>query len=130
MSDPSAAVRAALLARLRVALNPLGIKVYDEVPSTRTWPYVALRSLQTIPDETDCSAGSEVFVDFDGWSKKLNHSETGAITATVRQALSTDLVVEGHHVIIQEFGTAQQTGDPDPSIARVALSLRLETEPA
>jgi hypothetical protein len=129
MSDPAAAIRAAFIARMRTAMVGVA-KVYDEVPSTRTWPYLALRAIQTIPRETECSSGSETFIDFDGWSKKLNHAETDAMRAAAREALKTDLVVPGHEVIIQEFEGGQATGDPDPSIARVAMSLRLETEPA
>ena len=129
MSDPSPAVRAAFLERLRTALAGIA-KVYDEIPSTRSWPYVALRAVQTIPDDTGCSDDSEVNIDFDVWSKRLDHSETGNIAGLIRAALKTDLTPTGHAIIIQELVSVQFTGDPDPTIARAALSLRLETTPA
>lgn len=128
MSDPSAAVRAAFLARLRTALTGVA-KAYDEVPATRTWPYVALRSFQTVPDDVGCTDVSEIFIDFDAWSQKLDHSETGAIANTVRQALRADLIVAGHAVLVQVLESVQFTGDPDPAIARAAMTLRLETQP-
>lgn len=128
MSDPSAAVRAAFLTRLRAILNPTGVRVYDEVPSTRTWPYVALRTLQAIPDDGECAPDTEVFIDFDVWSKKLDHSETSSIVGQVRTALRTDLTVPDHAVISQALENVQFTGDPDPSVARAALSLRLDLQ--
>jgi hypothetical protein len=127
MSDPSAAVREAFLARLRTALTP--IKVYGEVPENREFPYVSLRTLQAIPDDTGCVDGSEIYLDFDGWSDMLDGVALGAIANAVRQALRLELEIPGHGVVVQEYLGVQFTDDPTPGIARAMFSLRLETEP-
>jgi hypothetical protein len=124
--DPSAAVRAAFLDVYDAALTGVA-RAYDEVPSNRSWPALILRAVQVIPDDGDCLNGSEIYLDFDAWSKVLDHSETVAIAGIVRR---TPFAIQGHVVIIQELVSVQFTGDPDPNIARAALSLRLETEPA
>lgn len=128
MSDPTTAIRTALLGRLR-GLDPL-IRTYVEVPSTRIYPYVAVGPIQVVPDEDACTNASESFVQLDVWSEKLDHSETAALVARIRNTLRTDLALTGHVVVDQELQDTRYTTDPAGLKAHAVMTLRIASEPA
>lgn len=139
MSDPALPVKAAWLARLETALAGVA-DVYDEIPASAVHPYVALRAIQVIPeeadddeaeepDEGDIAFASEIYLEFDAWSERMDGSETGAIAALVRRALRARLKPEGWRVVIQHLESVQHTKDPDRELVRAACVLRLEVDP-
>lgn len=126
--DPTAAVVAAWLAALKAA----GLQAYDEVhPERPREPYFAPTSVQVIPEDDECLAGSEVFVEFSGWSRDARlGGEVAMIGQAARQALAPGLTVAGFRVVVQELEGPIYTRDPESGYARARMTLRLEVEAA
>lgn len=134
MADPAVAIRAALVTRLKAS----GVaKVYDEIPSTRTYPYTVLGPTQSIPEEEGadtgevvCLDGTETFQQIDVWSKVMNYTEVGAEAAKIRDALRIMLTITGHRAILQEVQDVNLTRDDTNGLTRARITFRLLTQPA
>jgi hypothetical protein len=128
MTDPSLAIIAALKTRLTAA----GVRFYDEVPSNRSWPYVSVGPVQAIPDEDECSRGSETFVQLDVWAETNpgSREQATAFVSTIRDEFRTDLTITGHALVLQEVEDVRHERDPRPEIFHTVVTTRFLTEPA
>src|SRR6185295_101580 len=63
-------------------------RIYQDVPSGATFPYVTIGEGQRTPDLAECSDGSEIFPVLHIWSRSSSFQEAKSISATIWQALS------------------------------------------
>ncbi len=128
MSDPSLPLQSSLIAVLRAnapVAALVGARVYDSVPPTPTFPYVALGDVQVIPDKADCIDGVEVFAQIDGWSRAVGYPEVKRIGAAIVAALDDQPVtVTGYDVVVFEIENIQYLRDPDGLTRHGALTFR------
>lgn len=121
---------APIIEAVRDRFDQADVRNYDEVPSNLVYPYATFGPVQVIPDDDGCVNGSETFLQIDFWSKALNRAELSAMAGAAREALRTDLVIDGHHVIDQEVSDIRYERDPARELTHAILTLRLDTEPA
>lgn len=127
-----AGVRAALLADAGVAAL-VGARVVDEPGPDIGLPYIRLRSVEPVPDDTDGAAGYVLTMGLEVHSRPDIRGKTEAtrITGAIRNALHRrpDLVpVVGFGLWEIEFLTAlvERARDGATYEGRVALELRLD----
>lgn len=125
MSDPAAALNAAIEAALRASTDLAGIRIYNGVVPERAspLPYVIIGEDQVIGDDEECTTASEVFATVHAWSKPEPPSATEArdIGAAIRAALTASLTVTGHEVVDFEFQDARYNTDSDGSTHMAAV---------
>jgi len=124
------AVVAALLADADVAAF-VGDRVYDNVPTGATYPYVSLGPSQAVSDDAECITGEENFLQLDIWTQE-GGSKRGAkvICVAVKKALhnaSLALAVPVALVLV-EVEDMRVIGDPDEKVAHGIVSLKAITE--
>jgi hypothetical protein len=119
MSDPSLALQGAVVARLKAdapVAALIGTRVYDEVPTSATFPYVVVGDGQVIGDDDDCADVSEVTFQVHAWTR--SPADTGwpkskQIAAAVRTAMKAPFTLVGFDVLLGEFTQIQFLKDPD-----------------
>jgi Protein of unknown function (DUF3168) len=128
MSDPSLELQAAIVSKLK---NDSGVqavvgqRIYDEVPSNPTFPYISIGDNQVLPDKADCIDGTEIFWQLDGWARDPTFPMTKSISKAVVAALDDAvLTVSGYDSIVVEINTINYLHDPDGITRHVALSFR------
>jgi hypothetical protein len=128
MSDPSLPLQDALIKALRadgVLPAAVGARVYDQVPSSPTYPLVTLGDGQVLPDKAECIDGVEIVLQIDVWSRKVGYAEAKQIGAAVIAALDDQaLTVDGFNVTVFELSSALYMRDPDGQTRHGALTFR------
>lgn len=130
MSDPSLELQAAIISKLKnssavqaVVGNPA--RVYDEVPSPVTFPYISLGPTQVLPDKADCIDGTEIFWQIDGWARDPSFPKTRQIAKAIVAALDDqDIPCDSYTVVISELNTTNYLRDPDGLTRQCAVSMR------
>lgn len=138
MSDPSAALQKALLARIIDLATLAGARVYDDVPpeadrkseTGAAWPYVSFRNARLVPiDEEHCDR-SETTLDINVWSRAVGFPECQQIAGAIRIALhEKDLEIDGHVLDRMRVESINYQRDPDGLTSRARISLSVETQP-
>ena len=128
MSDPSLELLAAIVGKLK---NDSGVqaivadRVYTEVPSNPTFPYISIGDNQVLPDKADCIDGTEIFWQLDGWSRSHTGPEDKQISKAVVAAVDDQaLTVSGYSAIVVELNRVDYLRDPDGITRHVAINFR------
>jgi hypothetical protein len=130
MTEPSLALQGAIVAALKAADTEVGPRVYDHVPPDRVFPYVAIDGGQVLSDEATCSAGSEIFVNINVWSRAVGFPETCRISGQIREALhDADLDLEGNVLDLLVFDSVRYLRDPKGEARHGVLTFRALTRP-
>lgn len=131
MSDPSAALQKAIVARLKAAATTVGSRIYDIVPPGATFPYISVGEGQSVGRYADCYDASETFLDLHIWSREPNFGEAKTILAQVRLSLhDAPLTLDGHTLELIEFRDARSLRDPDGLTSHVAATFRALSQPS
>jgi hypothetical protein len=131
MSDPSAPLQKAVVARLKAAGTGAGTRIYDMVPPGALFPYISIGEAQSIGRYADCYDASESFLDIHIWSREPNFGEAKTILAQVRLSLhDAPLVLDGHTLELIEFRDARTLRDPDGLTSHVAATFRALSQPS
>lgn len=134
MTDPSLAMQAALVARLKAVgavTSIVGQRVYDAVPTDAVKPYVNLAQPQVIPDKATCVDGSEVSYPVHGWTTGPQSVAIKQLGKAVVDALDEyDLTVTGHRVVVFELEQLRYLDDPDGITKHFVAVFRALTEPS
>jgi len=138
MIDASYELQIAIVGRLKAypALTALiADRVYDDVPRgvdgqvTATFPYVSLGPDQVLPDDFDCIAGSEIFLQIDAWSRNPGHAEAKKIASAVRAALHNhEFPLAENALLSLEFDSRRVFRDPDGKTTHAALIFKAVVE--
>lgn len=127
MSDPSLPLQDALIKALRAdgVLPAVDKRVFDQVSSSATYPYVSLGDCQVLPDKAGCIDGVEVFPQIDVWSRKVGYAEAKEIGAAIVAALDDQPIeVAGFNVSVFELSSVQYLRDPDGLTRHGAITFR------
>lgn len=127
MRDPSLPLQDALIKALRAegVLPNVGKRVYDQVQSKPTYPYVSLGDGQVLPDKAECVDGVEVSLQIDVWSRAVGYVEAKQIGGAIIEALDDQpLTVAGFNVTVFELSDAQYMRDPDGQTRHGAITFR------
>jgi hypothetical protein len=135
MSTAAAALRAAIHNALvaDASLTTLlgGTKVYDEVPSSASFPYVTLGEARVADFSTATEASEEHQVILNAWSRQGGHREAHVIAGALLQALDdAPLALAGHRLVNLRFALADVRREADGRTYRAAVRFRAVTEPA
>ncbi|WP_336801476.1 DUF3168 domain-containing protein [Kaistia sp. MMO-174] len=90
MSDASLELQAAVVAALKSSPDVAAIvssRIFDQVPSNATFPYISLGPDQVLSDGAECVDGLEISLQIDVWSRAVGFPETKRIAGAVRAAL-------------------------------------------
>lgn len=141
MSDPALAVQNAMEAALQsstdltTAMGLQSVRVYPLAPPDRaSFPYLTIGEDQVVADETECSAGSEVFTTVHVWSRtddsiSGSRAQAKRIAAAVRVAINRSLDIAGFDLVECEFRQTRHLTDPDRRTAHAVVEHRLLVEP-
>ena len=128
MSDPSLELQAAIVGRLKGDSGVqavIGQRVYDEVPTNPTFPYVSIGDNQVLPDDAECIDGREIFWQLDGWARDPHFPTVKQISKAVDAALhNLPLTITGYNNIVCELSTTSYLHDPDGITRHVAMTYR------
>lgn len=129
MSDPSLVLQDAIITALRAngALpSVVANRVYDDVPTLPSFPYVNAGEVQVLGDDTeDCGDGSEVIARIHAWSRKPGFVETKQIAEAIRTTLrALDPALTGFTVSVVEFVQTQFLRDPDGQTRHAVVEFR------
>lgn len=133
MTDPSLAMQAAIVARLKAHSDVSGIvgaRVYDAVSPNAATPYINLGQPQVLPDKSDCIDGSEVSYPVHGWATGPQSVQIKQLGKAVVDALDDyELQVTGHRMLVFELENLQYLDDPDGITKHFVAVFRALTEP-
>lgn len=90
MSDPSAAMQKAVVARLKAVsgvTNLVAQRIHDRAPENVVYPFVQIGYFQSVDDSADCVDCCEVSIEIHVWSEAVGQVEAKAIASAVRAAL-------------------------------------------
>jgi len=95
------------------------------VPANPTFPYISVGDNQVLPDKADCIDGTEIFWQFDGWTRSHTGPEEKQISKAVVAAIDDqDLTLSGYAAIVVELNTINYLHDPDGITRHVAINFR------
>lgn len=91
-----------------------GSAVYDDVPQSAEFPYVALGDDTLIEWDTDTELGAEATITLHTWSRERGRRETKLIQGLLYDALHRyELPIPGMHVIDCLWEMSESFLDPD-----------------
>lgn len=107
-------------------------RIYDQVPSSATFPYVTIGDSQVIDDSNSCGEAFEVFETIHVWSRPANDSklELKALLPLVKSAILSISAVSGFTVQVLEFVSAQTNRDIDGETEHSVITFRFLLDPA
>lgn len=142
MADPALAVQESIEAALRAsgalkaAMGLATVRLFPLSPPDKApFPHLVIGEDQIIEDETECSAGSEVYTTVHVWARvdeSISESRAQAkrIAGVVRSVINRDLVIAGFELVECRFQTTRHLTDPDRRTAHAVVEHRLLIEPA
>lgn len=136
MASPAGPYKLAQEAALRASTalaTAMGgaVRVYTEVPTGATLPYVVLGNDQILLENDDCAAEAEVISTLGLWSRKApldKGAQARAIGSAIIDALNLQLTVTGWTVDEWEVQSEQYSTDPDQSTKGTVTLRYLLTE--
>ncbi|KAB2885932.1 MAG: DUF3168 domain-containing protein [Pseudorhodoplanes sp.] len=135
MSSAAASLRAAIHDALSVdgALVSLlgGAKIYDEVPRTADFPYVALGESRISDYAAGGEPGEEHQMTLHAYSRQGGHREAHLIAGALLQALDdAPLSLDGHQLVNLRFSVADIRREADGRTYHALVRFRAVTEPS
>jgi Protein of unknown function (DUF3168) len=125
-----AAIHDALVADTALTSLLGGPKVYDQVPSAATFPYVTLGDARVIDWSTGTDNGEEHQLTLNAWSRQGGHREAHLIAGALLQALDdAALTLTDYHLVNLRFALADVQRQADGKTYRAAVRFRAVTEP-
>lgn len=108
----------------------VGDRIYDELPPNPVFPYISIGPDQTLPQRFDCLDGSEITLQFDGWSRQPGYIEAKRISEAVRRCLDgAPLELIGYRLIDLYLASSQTLRDPDGLTSHAVITFRALTAP-
>lgn len=65
----------------------IAARVYDQPPSSPTFPYVTIGDAQMLRDDASCLEGGQVYLTLHGWSRAVGFPEVRRVADAVVEAL-------------------------------------------
>ncbi|MGE3064761.1 MAG: DUF3168 domain-containing protein [Hyphomicrobiaceae bacterium] len=134
-SDASAAwpLQKAVFAALAAdaALSGLvGDRIYDDVPQSTAFPYLAFAQVQARDWSTGTETGEEHVLLLHVWSRAAGRGEAHAVVAAIRDVLhDAALTLDGHRLVQLRHEQSDVRRDPAGETVQGIVRLRALTEP-
>lgn len=74
-------------------VSAITTRVYDNVPTSPTFPYISFGPQSSVDDSADCVSGQEITVQLDCWSRAVGFLECKNLVDAVRKALHEQEIV-------------------------------------
>ena len=131
MHDPSAALQAALVARLKSQAPLVSGRVYDRVTPSAAFPYLQIGATQIVPVEAGCFDFIECNITLHVWSRDVGAVEARRISDQALRALTDwtpDLSAAG--VVCSDIGvtSALIMADPDGVTTHGVIQIEAQAE--
>lgn len=125
MSDPSLDLQDEIVGALKGA-GIAGGRVYDRVPPTAQFPYLALGPDQVLQDDPgDCGVAYEVFTAVHVWSRTVGKVEAKTIVGDVRDALhQAEFDLEENRLVLFEHVGTRYLTEPDGLTTHAVMDFR------
>lgn len=108
-----------------------GAKVYDAVPQSAKFPYVALGRASMRDWSTGTEEGREHSIVLDVWSRAAGTREAQEIVAAIEDALAgVPLALAGHHLVNLRFDAAEFRREGNGETVHGLVRFRAVTEAA
>lgn len=134
MSDGSLALQGAIISALKANAGVtalVGMRIYDDVPASPTFPYLSMGTSQLLSDIADGYDGVDEVVTIDGWSRSVGQPEIKSIGASINSALSAAaLTVTGFRLIEIISEQVQYLRDPDGITHHGVFVFKARLEPS
>ncbi len=134
--DSCWAVQAAVYGRLSgnagvTALLAAGAAgVFDHMPQSSVFPYIALGDMAARPEETQSGGGYDITLDIHCYSRALGMKQSRAIRAAVSAALhEADFAVTGQSLVLCRLERQETRLEADGETRHGVLRFRIITEP-
>lgn len=82
-----AAIQKALVARLRATVSDVGQRVFDRIPESAAFPYIAIGAIDVVDDEAESMDPATVTATIHVWSQAVGAVECRRICAATRTSL-------------------------------------------
>lgn len=136
-SDPSYALRRALVARLKTDASVaalIGARVYDLAPQNAAFPHLEIGEIQAISDSAECIDGHEVFATIHLWSRPEGATGSGEahrLGSSVRAALhEADLdLAPDFRLVEARIQSVRTLREPDGITTHGVVTLRALIDP-
>lgn len=133
-NHPAWALQKAVIAALRGHAGLAAIvppdRVYDAVPARSLYPYIAIGPISVKDRASGGAPAHEQRISFTAFSRSPGFREAYALADAVSAALDgAGLALEGHHLTLLHFDSAEFRREADALTSRAILSFRALTEP-
>ena len=97
-------------------------RIYDQIPSGATFPYVSYGPGTFVRDDADCINGFQSFVQLDVWSRAVGNPEALKIADAVERALhNVDLALPTNALVFFNHVQSDPARDPDGLTTHVIM---------
>lgn len=135
---PDLELQGAVVAKLKTdaAVNELAVqRVYDQPPPLpeRIFPYISIGSTDTLENDADCIAGSDIIMQIDVWSRAVGFPECRRLTNAVLNALhEAPIRLPVNALVVLQHQQTRTMRDPDGLTSHAAMSFEalVERRPA
>lgn len=105
-------------------------RLYQDVPESPVFPYVAFGEGQNVPDRADCIEGAVCYADLHIWSEASGFQECMSIGATILAVvMAADLTMTQNRAVDCYSNGIRMLRDPDGVTKHGVLTLKALTEP-
>jgi hypothetical protein len=132
MASPSLELQGAIVARLKASADLaalIGMRIYDDVPKEKIFPYATVGEGDETSDDVDCIDGFEISLDIDIWSRDVGFPEAKRISDEIRKALkSPDLSLQINALVYFRHRQTRFLRDPDGLTSHAVMTFEAFAE--
>jgi hypothetical protein len=125
MADGSLQLQAALVLLFKGATDA-GARVYDEPPSSPTYPIIQIGESQAVIDDYQCRDGSEEFIDVHVWSQAVGWPEIKRIAAQVKALVHAKVLMVPGYVAHSWVRDIRYIKDPDGKTRHGVITVKVK----
>lgn len=104
-------------------------RIYDRVPESVAFPYIAFGPEVELPDRPDCIDAADITLHLDVWSQDPGRREAKRIAAAVVAALDVDALPLGDNALADFYLDRRRVfTDPDGLTTQVSLTFSAAVE--
>lgn len=132
MTSPSFELQAMVVKRLKEfsGLSSLVAgRVYDDVPTVASFPYLSWGPEQVLSDDADCASGFDITIQIDAWSQAVGRGEIKKVAEQVRLALQDyDVELTDNALVLIQHQQTAFLRDPDGKTNHAAIQFSVFIE--
>lgn len=134
MTSPSLELQGVIVSRLKADATLaalIGGRVYDNVPSNPTFPYISLGATDETSDDADCITALSISFQVDCWSRAVGFPEARKVADAVRRSLhEASLTLTSNALVSIQHRQTRVFRDPDGLTNQAVLTFDIFVEVA